>query len=252
MHILFSGSRILVREEGGLYLPALAPGDSGEPHAGPLRVEAGGTWAQVRTWPETLPPPAGTRLEALRPVFPVLAAAEADLAGRARQLLQWRQHHRHCGRCGTVTTLSGDGSALRCPECGLQQFPRVSPAVIVLVHDGGRILLGRAPRWPDGMYSTLAGFVEPGESAEEALLREVREESGVEVDEPRYFGSQSWPFPNSLMLGYFARYRGGEIRRDDEELEDVRWFTRDSLPSLPPRISIARQLIEAFLEGPVG
>lgn len=249
MYVLFRGSRVLVREDGGLYLPASAPEESVEPHAGPLHITLEAGMVEVRAWPEEHPPPSGTRFERLRPILPTLAPEEAALTGRARQLLEWRQHHRHCGRCAAVTETSADGSALRCTVCGLQQFPRVSPAVIVLVHDGDRILLGRAPRWPRGMYSTLAGFVEPGESAEDALHREVLEESGVEVEDLRYFGSQSWPFPHSLMLGYHARYRRGEIRRDEEELEDVRWFTPDALPSLPPQVSIARQLIEAFLQG---
>ena len=124
--------------------------------------------------------------------------------------------------------------------------------MIVLVHDGDRALLGRHPGLPEGMYSTLAGFVEPGESAEDTVHREIHEESGVTVEDLRYQGSQSWPFPHSLMLGYLARYRGGELVREEEELEDLAWFRRDALPRIPPPVTIARTLIDAWLEGQRG
>ena len=246
-HIFFLRSRILLREEGDLYSAGEPPPGARDPHGGILRLGIGGDAPRVMVWPEELNPPGGTRFQGLRGALAILGGQEAEWAGRARQLVEWRENHRFCGRCATPTELTPGGSALCCPRCELQQFPRVSPAVIVLVHDGGRILLGRARRFPPGMYSTLAGFVEPGESAEETIHREIREEAGVEVDDLRYFGSQSWPFPHSLMLGFHARYRSGEVRCDDDELEDVRWFTPDELPVLPPAISIARQLIEAYL-----
>lgn len=174
---------------------------------------------------------------------PVWAAA-----GRAVQLVQWNRNHRYCGSCATPTEVAPTERARRCPRCGLHAFPRLAPAMITLVHrDDGRVLLARNARWPTAMYSCLAGFVEPGESVEDAVRREVREEVGVEVDSLRYFGSQPWPFPHSLMLGFHARYAGGEIVVDGEEIADARWFGPDGLPDIPGRISIARRLIEDWL-----
>ena len=249
MHLVFQRTRVLLLESGHLYLPERPPPGAVEPHGGTLLLELGGTPLRVVALPDDLPPPPGTVFHGLRTALGILGPEEARWAGRGRQLLEWRQDHRFCGRCGGVTELSRGEAALRCPRCGLAQFPRVAPAVIVLVHDGERLLLGRGRHLPEGMYSTLAGFVEPGESAEETVHREILEEAGVTVETPRYFGSQSWPFPHSLMLGFHARFRSGEIRRDEDELEDVRWFARDELPLLPPHISIARQLIDDFLLG---
>ena len=247
--LFFRDSRILVDERGRPFRATRPPAQARDPHGGPLRLDTVEGAPRILLWPEGEPEPAKTRWHGLRSLLPNLGPVEASWVGRARQLVEWREQHRFCGRCGAGTALAQDSSALSCTECDLAHFPRVSPAVIVLVHDGDRILLGRAHRFPAGMYSTLAGFVEPGESAEETLHREIREESGVEVQDLRYFGSQSWPFPHSLMLGFFARYRSGEVRCEDEELEDVRWFRRDRLPVLPPPVSIARRLIESWLGG---
>lgn len=252
IHIVFQASRILVTEQGGLYLPSEVPPGARDPHGGQLHLGAGADGIRVTLLAEDAPPPAGTVPQGLRSALPLLDDEALWKAGRARQLLEWRENHRHCGRCGAVTELGDRGASLTCPRCGLSAFPRVSPAVIVLVHDEDRILLGRAHRFPPGMYSTLAGFVEPGESAEDALRREVREESGVEVEDLRYFGSQPWPFPHSLMLGFHARYAGGGIRTDETEMEDVRWFTAADLPELPTPVSIARRLIDAYLSGWAG
>lgn len=224
-----------------------APERAHDPHGGALILDDEDQPVRVHLLPSEAPTPPGAVPRGLRAALPLLDPNALRRAGRARQLLEWRQNHRFCGRCGEQTRLAERGTALRCPACGLSAFPRVSPAVIVLVHDGDRMLLGRAHRFPPGMYSTLAGFVEPGESAEDALRREVREEAGVEVGDLRYFGSQPWPFPHSLMLGFHARYAGGEVRLEDDEMEDVRWFTRDHLPELPPAVSIARRLIEDHL-----
>jgi NAD+ diphosphatase len=245
--IVFQRSRILLSDEGVLHSPREVSEEVRDPHGGLLRVGPEEDAPRIVIGPDDGGAPDGARFLGLRSALSLLPADQAARVGRARQLLAWREQHRFCGRCGSGTELDQDGGVLRCPHCGLQQFPRVSPAVIVLVHDGDRLLLGRAPRFPPGMYSTLAGFVEPGESAEETIHREIREESGVEVIDLRYFGSQSWPFPHSLMLGFHARYRSGEVRCHDDELEDVRWFAREALPELPPPISIARQLIEAYL-----
>jgi NAD+ diphosphatase len=137
--------------------------------------------------------------------------------------------------------------ARECPQCGYLSFPRISPAVIVLVERENQCLLGRSPRFKGEFYSVLAGFAEPGETLEETVAREVREETGIEVRDIRYFGSQPWPFPDSLMIAFTARYAGGEIRVDGEEIMDARWFTADQLPNIPPKISIARSLIEWFV-----
>jgi NAD+ diphosphatase len=140
--------------------------------------------------------------------------------------------------------------AKRCPACNLHAWPRVSPAVIARVTRGNEILLARGRRFPDPIYSVLAGFVDPGESLEEAVVREIREEVGVEVTDLCYFGSQPWPFPHSLMVGFTARWAGGEIRIDEEELVDAAWFDVDALPPVPPRLSIARRLIDDFVASP--
>jgi len=137
--------------------------------------------------------------------------------------------------------------AKRCPKCGLLHFPRLAPAIIVLVERGDKLLMARSRHFASGMYSVLAGFVEPGESLEEAVIREVKEEVGISIKDIQYFGSQSWPFPHSLMIGFTATYEGGEISMDDTEIEDAGWFSIDKLPPLPGKISIARKLIDWFI-----
>jgi NAD+ diphosphatase len=171
------------------------------------------------------------------------------VASQASQLLTWASQHRFCGRCGAATEPAPGERATRCPSCGLLSFPRVSPAVIVTVLRGEEILLARSHRFASRMYSVLAGFVEAGESLEECAHREILEETAVEVEGLRYFGSQSWPFPHSLMVAFIARYRAGEIRVDPKELSDARWFTRDNLPELPLKASIARRMIDWYRAG---
>jgi NAD+ diphosphatase len=156
--------------------------------------------------------------------------------------------HRFCGGCGHPTELLPNERARRCPSCETPFYPRIAPAVIVLVQREREILLARNATFPRPWYSAVAGFVEAGESLEEAVGREVLEEVGVELSEIQYFGSQPWPFGRSLMVGFNARYAGGEIRVDGTEIADARWFPADALPQLPPRISIARQLIDNWLE----
>jgi NAD+ diphosphatase len=169
-------------------------------------------------------------------------------AGRALQLVEWARNHRYCGRCGTPTEEAPGERARRCPSCGLLAFPRLAPAIITLVErDDGRALLARNARWATGMYSCLAGFVEPGESIEAAVVREVEEEVGIGVADLRYFASQPWPFPHSLMLGFHARHARGEIRCDGREIADAQWFPPDRLPNLPGPISIARRLIDDWV-----
>jgi NAD+ diphosphatase len=166
------------------------------------------------------------------------------LAGRAAQLLAWERDHRYCGRCGSEMVMDGSERAMRCAECTMVSYPRISPCIIVLVLRGEELLLARHARYRKPMYSTLAGFIEAGESAEHCLQREVREEVGVEVENPRYFGSQAWPFPGQLMLGYFADHSGGDIRCDDHEIVEADWYHFSHLPNVPPTTSIAGQLIQ--------
>ncbi len=206
----------------------------------------------------TLP---GGRYVELRSVGGLLPPREAGLLAYARGLLFWHQRHRFCGGCGAPTVNEQGGHVRRCTGCGCQHFPRSDPAVIVLVtHDharhGERCLLGRSARFPDGMYSTLAGFVEPGESLEETVARELFEEAGIDVTDVTYRSSQPWPFPASLMLGFRARALDDRLTIDRDELEDAGWFTRAQLLDpvlrpvrLPNRDSIARDLIESWLMG---
>ena len=196
--------------------------------------------------------PGGMAFEEVRPLLFRLDEELAAVAGLAVQIVEWDRTHRFCGRCGTPTENARGERAKRCPACRLLAFPRVSPAMIVRVTRGEEILLARGRRFADPMYSVLAGFVDPGESLEECVRREVREEAGIEVEDIRYFGSQPWPFPHSLMVAFTARWAGGEIRIDPEELMDAGWFRADALPAVPPKQSIARQLIDAFVDGITG
>jgi NAD+ diphosphatase len=192
--------------------------------------------------------PEGMSLVGLRHLFGAMNEDLFRVAGRAFQTLEFERHHQYCGRCGGPTEDKENERAKICPRCGLVVFPRMSPAMIVAVRKGRQILLARAARFPEGLYSVLAGFVEPGESLEQCVQREVREEAGVEVRSIRYFGSQPWPFPNSLMVAFTAEYGGGEIRIDGAEIVDAGWFAADNLPAIPDKISIARRLIDAFVK----
>lgn len=169
------------------------------------------------------------------------------LSFRALHLLDWSQKTRFCKRCGMKLNNKDGERAKECPGCGQQSFPRISPAVIVLVERDNSCLLARSPRFQDGFYSVLAGFAEPGETLENTVKREVWEETGIKVKNIRYFGSQPWPFPDSLMIGFTARYAGGEIRVDGTEIMDADWFAYNRLPKIPGRISIARSLIDWFI-----
>jgi NAD+ diphosphatase len=203
-------------------------------------------------------PPPGTLAVGLRDAAGLLSQSEGGLVAQATGLVNWHRRHPRCSVCGAATEIAEAGYVRRCPNCGATHHPRTDPVVIMLVTDGDSALLGRQARWPPGRYSALAGFVEPGESLEEAVAREVREEAGIEVRDPRYVSSQPWPFPSSLMLGFVAEYAGGEVSARDHELEDVRWFSRDELLAirdgsrdglhLPPPIAIARRLIDGWLD----
>jgi NAD+ diphosphatase len=194
----------------------------------------------------------------LREAGALLPEAEGGLAAYVAQLVGWHRRHRFCANCGSRTVVEEAGYSRRCPKCGTVHFPRTDPVVIMSVEHDDMLLLGRRAGWPAQRYSVLAGFVAPGESAEEAVVREVREESGIDVYDPMFVTSQPWPFPSSLMLGFAARSDGGQPSVGDGELEDVRWFTREDVRAaarerggellLPPRISIARFLIERWIE----
>ena len=198
--------------------------------------------------------PESTELRELRPLAPMLPADSASLLAYARALVLWRARHRFCGACGAPNASQRAGHVMRCtrPGCNAETFPRLDPAIIVLVTDasGERALLGRQAAWPQGRYSTIAGFVEPGESLEDAVVREVAEETGVQVGDVQYQSSQPWPFPSSLMLGFRAVARTEGITLRDGELEDARWFTRADIeagrPALPPAGAISARLIEGW------
>jgi len=182
----------------------------------------------------------------------ILSCFEEDLipvAGLANQLVQWNRNHQYCGKCGKPTENKTDERARICPRCGLINYPRLSPAVIVAVIRDDRILLANSQRFPTKFYSVLAGFVEPGETLEQCVEREILEEVGIHVKNIRYFGSQPWPYPDSLMVAFTAEYAGGEIKTDDAEIADAGWFSADNMPVIPSSVSIARHLIDWFLEG---
>jgi len=198
--------------------------------------------------------PPGTQMRELRPLAPVLPADSASLLAYARALALWKLRHRFCGACGAPNLPARAGHVMRCSRegCRAETFPRLDPAIIVLVTDptGERALLGRQAAWPQGRYSTIAGFVEPGESLEDAVIREVAEETGVLVDDVVYESSQPWPFPSSLMLGFRAVALSDAITLHDGELEDARWFTRADIaaghPALPPAGAISARLIDGW------
>jgi NAD+ diphosphatase len=210
-------------------------------------VEVGGEAPPV-------PLPEACSFEDLRIVGGGLAADEAGLLAYARAMVLWRRRHRHCGTCGAPTIVTSAGHVMKCSSaaCAEEHFPRLDPAIIVLVTDGERALLGRQAAWPPGRYSTIAGFVEPGESLEDAVLREVLEETGVTVFDARYHSSQPWPFPSSLMIGFTATAAHGAVAKADEELEDVRWFSRADIAAggvgLPPPQSVSFRLIEDWYD----
>jgi len=192
--------------------------------------------------------PPGWRFVGPRGVHGRLPEAHFGIAGRAAQMVAWDRDHAFCGRCATPTAPVPGERARRCPACGLTSYPRLSPAVIVLIARGEQILMARGRAFPPGFFGIIAGFVEPGESLEEAVRREVREEVGLEIAEPCYFGSQPWPFPHALMVGFTAAYASGEVRLEEAELADADWFTRDTLPRIPPKLSIARRMIDAWAD----
>lgn len=254
---LYQGDRLIVDEQSGA--PAIptamsvaALGMDGA-HTHYFGVRHGATtmhcFSGIVADRVTLPP--GFAAHDLRSLFEHFDEFEIGLAGRAKQIAHWARDHQFCGRCGTATEAAAGERARICPVCGLSSYPRISPAIIVAVTrqdaGGARILLARNHRFPAGRYSVIAGFVEAGETLEECVRREVAEETGVQITNICYFGNQPWPFPNSLMIGFTADYAEGEIAFDGDEIADAQWFAPDALPLVPPKISIARKLIDAFV-----
>jgi NAD+ diphosphatase len=193
------------------------------------------------------PPPEGTTLVSLRQLFGVLDDEDFGIAGRALGVTSWDRDHRFCGRCGGTTERSSIERVRTCTRCGHGAFPRLSPAVIALVEREGRALLARNARTKMPFHTVLAGFVEVGESLEAAVAREIEEEAGIAIQDVRYFGSQPWPFSGSLMVGFTARWKSGDLVAAEEEIVDAGWFAHHQLPRLPPKLSIARELIDDFI-----
>ncbi|QSH42257.1 NAD(+) diphosphatase [Lentisphaerota bacterium ZTH] len=184
----------------------------------------------------------------LREAMRLCSPSEAAAANRARQLLHWLREHRFCGVCGHKTSHSDHETAMVCPECGEIAFPRIAPAVITAVTRGNQLLLAHNRKFRSGLFSLIAGFVEAGESLEQAVAREIREEVGIEVKNIKYFGSQGWPFPHSLMVGFTAEYAGGDIVPDGKEIIEAKWFDIDKLPDLPSSGSISRKIIDSIIK----
>jgi NAD+ diphosphatase len=244
-----SGTRWFWVRDGQVAVTDLAPGD-GWP------VHFLGMLGTVACWAVEVPDghagPSDGAFADLRRLWGEVGLVEWTVAGRAVQLVAWAATHRFCGRCGQPTTPEPGDRAMRCAGCGLLAYPRLAPAVIALVHRhteerGDEVLLARGVQFALPMFSCLAGFVEPGETLEAAVAREVFEEVGVRVDDVTYQGSQPWPFPHSLMIGFFARWVEGDLVIDRNEIAEAGWFTRDGLPPIPPPISIARKLIDRWL-----
>ena len=245
---LFRGAELLVSEERAV-LPAI--GDASMLGLQALRAQYLGRLAGQHCFAAGVPahatPPPGWAFQGLRRLFQHLEDATLALAGRALQLVEWDRNHLFCGACGSPTRVRQSERARECPNCSLVVYPRLAPVVMCLVRRGEELLLARSPRFPDGVYSAIAGFVEPGETLEQCVHREVQEEVGVRVSNLRYFASQPWPFPHSMMIAFFADHAGGEIAVDGVEIEAADWFRSGTLPKLPARISIARRLIDAAM-----
>jgi len=246
----FLDSQLLIRKESSkAYIPCLI--DISELGLTPIRKQYLGTLAGTDCYSVELDrdsvTPSGMTFEGVRKLYGYLESDFFSLAGRAFQIMEWDRTHQYCGHCGTQTLQLSGKRAKQCPKCRLVSYPRLSPAVIVLVEREAEILLARAHHFPDNLYSILAGFVEPGESLEDAIIREIYEEVSIEIKDIKYFGSQPWPYPNSLMIGFTATYASGEIHIDQNELADAAWFTKENLPLIPPKLSIARSLIDWFV-----
>lgn len=250
---VFCLTKLLIKpnESSIPYLRSLA-----ELNLSPIRTEYLGTLQghpcySAEVSPDTIVPE-GMSFRELRSLYGVLAEDIFLLAGRAIQIVNWDQTHQYCGRCGHKTqTLQGE-RAKQCPVCGFMSYPRLSPVVITGVLKDDKILLSHNAGFQGNMHSLVAGFVEPGETLEECIHREVMEEVGIQVKNIKYFGSQPWPFPNSLVIGFTAEYESGEISVDGKEISEAGWYDVHSLPELPPKMSIAREIIDWFIQSNSG
>lgn len=252
-HVWFAfyrGKLLMMQDQHGMMVPQLARFDMlGLDHHEPHYLgDMAGThcFAVSLKSEDNLPP--GFFMHDLRRLAIEVDPALFMVAGRARQIIEWDYNHQYCGCCGSKTEHHDKDRAKLCPQCGHTQYPRISPCVIMLVTRGYEVLLARSHNFPRGMFSTLAGFVEPGETLEMAVHREIKEEVGVDVCNLKYMGSQPWPFPHSLMVGFHAEYKSGEILLEDDEIAEAGWFLLDQLPNIPPQGSISRNLIDTYIE----
>lgn len=247
---IFSGNKLLIHQnETETYLPTKTTEleqqllFSQQHHIGTYKNQA----CYVVDIPKNMVIPKGMQLISLRQFISYIDKELFMIAARAFQLLQWDKNHQYCGHCATPMKTNYQERVKRCPHCKLVNYPRISPAVIMRITDGDKILLSRSPHFVEGLYSVQAGFVEIGESLEQTVEREIKEETNLQIKNIRYFGSQPWPFPNSLMLAFTAEYAGGELKIDPKELEDAAWYDCNHLPILPTQQSIARQMINDFI-----
>jgi NAD+ diphosphatase len=249
----FVDSHLVVRPAPAIEVPSLSELEScGPPLAGPFHLgQLGDREAVAVALPSQTTCP-GFESKGLRELFGLIPEPVMAMAARAYQTLEWSVSHAYCGRCGSATVFSQTEPARICPSCEAAYYPRITPAVITLVRKGPEILLARGRRFGPQFYSLIAGFVEAGETLEQAVEREVREEVGIEVRDITYFASQSWPFPSQMMVGFTANHASGELRIDKAELSDARWFRIDALPGdieIPTTFSISGRLIRSALGG---
>jgi len=255
-------------KEGGMQIAYLPAKLVGELSGGPERLLFLGLWKETAVFAVDLEGPANPadggplqglgRFEDLRGVALKLPDTEAAIVATAKQMFEWRRRHQHCAVCGQPSVARDGGWKRQCPSCEAEHFPRTDPVVIMLPYHGERCMLGRQERWPKGMFSALAGFLEPGESIEEACARELAEEAGLRAVRVRYHSTQPWPYPSSLMIGLIAEVEDDEGAPDQTELSEIRWFNRDQARELiagqledasaPQRLAIAHQLIKAWVE----
>jgi NAD+ diphosphatase len=247
---IFSSNKLLISQSSGkVSIPFAASAEEWDLR--PLRTQYLGTYAghpcySAETASDAAAPE-GMSFVGLRGIYGTIDEDLFHLAGRAVQIAAWDRDHQYCGSCGGRTVDSRTDRAKLCPQCGITSYPRISPAVITAILKDKQILLAHARHFQGGMYSIIAGFVEPGETLEDCVRRESMEEVGIRVKNIRYFGSQQWPFPNSLMIGFVADYDSGEITVDGEEIVEAGWFDADSLPVIPSEISIARKIIDWYV-----
>jgi len=244
----FSSGKLLVKADDSS-IPLLT--SLAELELNPVRIQYLGTLYGLPCFSAELPPdisvPEDMSLSELRRLWGTLDEDIYLLAGKAIQIVDWDRNHQYCGRCGHQTEPMQGERARKCPECGLLNYPRLSPAVITAVLKEDKILLSHYAAFRGNMYTIIAGFVEPGETLEECVRREIAEEVGIKVKNIKYFGSQPWPFPNSLMIGFTADFESGEINVDGKEISEAGWYGADELPELPPKMSIAREIINWFV-----